>query len=308
MSDRGAARVFFFKHSLERHAVFPGRYSFAVRGSALTRSGTGFMLNADWRGRVYADAYADETPGPNLDPNVFSDVLPWHLSFCRICKRVPKNLIDGAPLSHRVRTGDVVMFGNAVSTHILFVDTVLCVTATPQLPKRGNELVLYDRYADLKAEVPQLEGHDWNSFAATRSYELNLADAAPGRGHHWSGVSPHRMIVGRRWDDPTDITPDELLQRFVGGAGFNFIPLANEQASNNQAVVRRPGLYCQRFEPAGGLLKQANVVELGHEDGERLLRTVFDAVDVLVLDPIEPEHTLRSHFASEVPMRGGDVS
>lgn len=299
MRERDAATVFFFKHPLERHRGIPGRYAFAARGRALSRSGAEFTLSGGWRGNIYADGYANEMPGPNLDPNVFSDVLPWHLSFCRICNLRPRNLICGVPLSYRVRKGDVVVFGNLVSTHIVFVDVVFVVAATPELPKIGDEFALRDRYPELRAGVPQLEAHDWDSFAATRSYRLNLADTAAGRGHHWSNVVPYRMIVGRRWDEPADITSVELRQRFVDRAGFNCIPLAGKQASKNSAVVRRPELFCQRFEGADRLLRGGHVVELENADGERLLRTVFEAAETLVLDPIEPERPLQLADPSE---------
>lgn len=299
-------QVFFFRHSFERNGrnpEIPGRFSFAASGSALVREGERFRVENAWQGHIYADGYANEQPAPNLDPNVFSDLVPWHLSFCRISDLKKKNLVRGVSLGAAVNPGDLVVFGTVLSTHIVAVDAVLCVARTPVLPKRGNCLVLEEKFDELKAEIPEIQHLSWESFTQTRTYRLNLRDAGPSGGHHTSKVSPYRLIIGKRHTNATGATAAELERQFRTGNGFNFIPLSDQQASTNRSIRSRPQLFCRRYENALRLL-ECNITKLRPQDGERLVTLLLREAQVLVLDPLVPAGPLRPHEASEVPLQG----
>jgi hypothetical protein len=86
--------VYFIKHSLDKYRGVPGRYGFNVHSASLQRRGTTWSPSR-YSGQVYADGQGDEQPSFNVDPYVFSDVLPWHLSYCLIDKRDKKRTLRG---------------------------------------------------------------------------------------------------------------------------------------------------------------------------------------------------------------------
>lgn len=130
--------VFFFQHPLTRREGNkgpPGRFAFDAKGQSVNLRTARIE---EWKGQVYADGLAANQPGSNMDPNVFSDVLPWHLTYCRIISREATSVVAGIPaaglpalpvLPEVVHPGDLIVFGDVVSTHIECVDTVMCVRA-----------------------------------------------------------------------------------------------------------------------------------------------------------------------------------
>jgi hypothetical protein len=280
-------RVYFVKHGLNAYGNLPGRYAYGVKGYALTQVGQG-LKRKRFSGTIYGDARSDNTPGANVDPHVLSETLPWFLSFCLIDARNKKRLVSGSNkiLSETVRPGDVILFGGLLSTHIVFVDTVLCVSATPELPQQEGTLDVR-AYHRVNADVYGLG--TWRSFVKSRDYQLNLKDAESGGGHHRTKVRPHRQIVGRRRPaSASKISRSALLKQFIGGKGFNFVPLAvhPEPVSRNKSLKRTPGLLTLRFKGASGVLSMP-VNRLPASVGSDMLRLVL-AAETLVLDPIIP--------------------
>ncbi|WP_437624050.1 hypothetical protein [Sorangium sp. So ce1151] len=118
--------MYFVKHSYDTHRGVPGRYAFRISARSLHRSASTWFPSA-FQGDVYADGYAANQPGPNVDPNVFSDLMPWHLAFCLIDKRNKKRFLAGTTsiLTDVVKPGDTICFGWPISAHIVLVDTLL---------------------------------------------------------------------------------------------------------------------------------------------------------------------------------------
>lgn len=87
-------------------------------------------------GIIYADGYDHEQPGSNVDPNVFSDLPPWLLAYCLIDSTVAKRLVhsDRVLLPQRVNEGDLMVFGFVLSTHLLIIDMIICVSRVAELP------------------------------------------------------------------------------------------------------------------------------------------------------------------------------
>ena len=281
-------RSFFFRHSLNRppHRGL-GRYAFDVTGSCLQRAAGNVYHPAPFNGRIYADGQADNQPGSNVDPNVFSDLLPWFLAFCRISRRTARECVSGGTqiLSERVQPGDIVFFGGRLSRNLIFIDTILRISQTVILPQVGGCF-------SLQAHAGQvLQGLGltctWSEFSNSRSYSLNLIDAEAGRVHNETEVNPHRMILGTRRAIERPQRQETLLKCFLDGEGFNFIPLANAQASKNKGVRARPGLFTTSFVNACSILSD-NVSELDAAHAEALLSLVFQQADTLVLDPPQP--------------------
>jgi hypothetical protein len=77
----------------------------------------------------------------------------------------------------------------------------------------------------------------------------------------------------------------------LSGNGFNFIPLAAKQLSYNRSVTTRPGLFTAKVAGVRNLVRSTKqrVWRLPEGMAERLVRSVADEADVLVLDPIEPD-------------------
>ena len=303
-----AASVFFFRHQIGRsdhRPEIPGRFAFDVSARALQRHNSAYQAEPLWRGTIYADAYEDGKPAPNVDPNVFSDVLPWHLSFCRISDRKASSIVEGnSVLSEVVVAGDVVVFGELISTHQIAVDSVMTVGRIVEIGQSGDELVLSRRFDDFRYQLlPELSSHDLSSFRGTNTFRLNLVDAEPNEGHHVSRVSPHRVIVGTRSVEFEDTSTDELLDAAMVGLGFNFVPLAAVQSSTRQDIRPRPNLFCRRYEGAGRILAE-KVTKLSPQNGRRLLATIFRDADTLVLDPLEPASLLHRHDHAGQRLRG----
>jgi hypothetical protein len=250
-----------------------------------------------WVGIVFGDGYDVDTPGPNIDPNIFADLLPWHLSFCRIGDRKEKNLVGalpaqhaGAVLSEVVAPGDLVAFGGALSTHTVFIDTVLCVDRCPELPQRSGSFMLEEGFPDYWVAAGGAPTVDWPAFAASRVFRWNLKDSMRGGHHEVTGIRPHRQIVGRR-GVPSVADRNTVHVALKNGEGFNFIPLAEQQVSSNKAVRARPGLFTARVHGVGNLIRSAKsrVWRLPDPMAADLVAAVAFRADVLVTDPLEPD-------------------
>lgn len=286
-------RVFFFLHPLDSYRGVPGRYAYKARGRAidLVRH-----RKEDFKGVVYADGLDDEGPGPNVDPHVFSDLIPWHLSFCNIDKRTAKTAVrgdvpapanEGAVLSEVARPGDLILFGNSASTHIVWIDTVLCVGDRVAIPQRHGRLQVLERLPEYWTTGTKRDfgGQvDRDEFLASRTFQLGLRDSTAGGGHHETEIEPHRQIVGRRME-PESAEREVLFGEFRDGNGFDFIPLRAEQVSTRAGIRCRPGLFTANVEGiAAALGGGSGVVALSRLYGRDLVRTIIDKADRLVLD------------------------
>lgn len=286
--------VFFFQHPLAGRNT-PGRFPYGASADAVDLdAGT----CRPWTGTIYADGFGADTPGPNIDPHVFSEVLPWHLSFCRLSDDASSNLVAGASrsevLSKLVKRGDVIIFGNAFRLNVVWVDTVICVHGRATIPSEGGQFVIEDQFERYWQDVSEFEPEmTWERFKRVRDYRLNLIDAIPPDGRHTTtAVVPHSQIIGRRRGEagPNDRT--SILTRILAGDGFNFIPLRATDAlllTDNQQERDRPGLLTFEFELKRQLDSVENEVHLLAEDlGKRLLDAILRAAKDLVLDPIRP--------------------
>jgi hypothetical protein len=283
---------FFFKHGLTTYRKVPGRYRYDVTGTAMVRKNEHF-LRKSFSGPIYGDALGKNRPSSNIDPNVLSDVLPWFLSFCLIdgCNAKRKINGKGQTLAKTVRAGDVIVFGGLLSTHLLFVDTVLCVARTAHIPQSGKRLSV-DGYYRKNARTLGLG--TWQSFISSRSYRLNLIDAEQGGGHERTKVEPHLQIIGRRGPLGDTVEPDVIARNLLRGDGVNFIPLAfgSEPLSRNRGVRRSPGLLTVRFTGAARVLCHS-INKLAPSNSETLLHSIVSAADTLVLDPVEPVYPVK---------------
>lgn len=250
----------------------------------------------DWSGVVFGDGYGPDTPGPNVDPNILADVLPWHLSFCRIGDRKKKSLVGAVPplrapavLGEVAVVGDLIVFGDALSPHIMFIDSVLCVGSLPEIPQRSGSFVLQKQFARYWAATGGRPSMSWAAFERSRVFRWNLHDSMPGRRHETTGVCPHHQIVGRRAVPPR-LDRDSIRVALENGSGFNFIPLAAERVSRNREVLARPGLFTARVNGVGKLVRSTKnrVWRLPVAMATNVLDSIARNADVLVLDPLEP--------------------
>lgn len=252
-----------------------------------------------WSGTVYADGFAADTPGPNVDPNVFSELLPWHLSFCRISGTDEASLVAGTRppdvLSNLVRDGDVIIFGDTFNSDTVWVDTVLCIYGTATIPALGKQFILEEQFDRYRQDVLEFVGGiSWEKFTTFRDYRRNLVDTVePGGKHTSTGVVPHKQLIGRRAQHdqvPTD--REKIHELFSSGDGFNFIPLRATSArhlTNNKQEHERPGLLVFTFELRRLLEDVESRVHLLSDDlGQRLLHAILGASTFLVLDPVQP--------------------
>lgn len=296
------AGVFFFRHPLEPVTdgrMVPGRVRYDAHGTAIMLQERAVQ---PWAGFVYGDGFAANEHGPNVDPNVFSDVMPWHLSFCHIHNRKEKNWVVGrngdAVLSEVVRPGSVIAFGDYTSPHIVWIDTVMCVERRVELPtEAGGVFALQEHFDEYWEQLRDLAGPlRWQEFARTMTFKLNLEDTFPSRAHHTTKVLPHRQIVGRR-RVPVDTRRHALTDAILAGEGFNFIPLGGAQASINSEVRTRPGLLSVRVRELGRLFEnnpQRKVHELPAALGTELIKQIIDGSAMLILDPIKADGIRRS--------------
>ncbi len=285
-------RVYFFQHGLDEYRGIPGRYRYDVKGRIID------LVSAekrDWAGVVYADGIAENTPGPNIDPHVFSDLVPRHLSFCNVDKRTSKTAVrghlpaaaaEGAVLSEVVRPGDLVLFGNWLSTHLLWSDTVLCVGECMSIPQRNNCLTIVENleeYWPAATKRPFDKERSLDEFLQSRTYLLGLKDSTSTGGHHRTEIDPHLQIVGSR-HEPEVLTRDALVEALCNGTGFSFIPMRARQDSGNKSVRARPGLFVLEHRGiAAELGGGSGVVALSHVFGKRLIRRLIETADTLVL-------------------------
>jgi hypothetical protein len=285
--------TYFFRHSIKAQIwannSVPGRYRYDVTGCALVATADRFEPR-EFKGSVFGDAIADNTPGSNVDPNVLSDVIPWFLSYCLIEKRDEKRCVADdnrrSLLSEIVRPGDLIVFGNYVNSRVIFVDTVFCVSTVLVIPQSGGNLDIQEYH---RQHGPELGLPDWEDFKKTRAYLLNLKAGRPGGSHHEAHINPHLQIVGtRKQNHPATINKDSLLQQCLAGEGFNFIPLKQSyESSNNEIATRRPLFSTDLFDFAKEI-KQNSINPLKDGDASRLLRAIVHQSDELVLDPIAP--------------------
>jgi len=285
--------VYFFEHPLEAYQM-PGRYAYQASAKAIDLDAG--MLRP-WTGTIYADGFGADTPGSNIDPNVFSEVLPWHLSFCRLTDSKASSIVaDGqrpAVLSELVQQGDLIIFGNTFNSKITWVDTIMCVYGRVVIPSKGGHFLLEDefqRYWDSVFEFePQMT---WERFKGLRDYRCNLIDAMPPNGRHTTtAVVPHNQIIGSR-PKFVDKNRAAIAAQLLAGDGFNFIPLRALDApllTDSEQEELRPGLLTLMFELKKRFERIENSVHLlPHDLGRRLIVGILDAAKYLVLAPIEP--------------------
>jgi len=221
-------------------------------------------------------------------------VLPWHLSFCRLGKQIPRYCVDGDSrmglLPAAARRGDIVLFGGCLSTNLFFVDTILCVARAVSIPHRNGEFVLRERFDEYWRSVFRWRASraDWNLFTVSRSFLHGLVDCLPEGMHHSTGADPHLQLLGRR-KTPMGLSRSALLSDFLRGRGFNCIPLRKVPASTRVDVLARPGLFTAQHHHLSHLLKH-KVALLPSDHGVALLETVLRIADTLVLDPLIPTH------------------
>lgn len=157
----------------------PGRYPYRAQGVAVDLD-TGLL--GPWVGTIYADGFAADTPGSNVDPNVFSEVLPWHLSFCRLTDRKATSIVSGGRhsgvLGELVEPGDLIVFGNIFNSKIAWVDTVMCVHGRAVIPVEGGQFMLEDRFQRYWDDVSELEPQ------MTWDLGSDLIDAILGAAKH----------------------------------------------------------------------------------------------------------------------------
>lgn len=276
----------------------PGRFGYDVKGDALVGNASTFSVSS-FDGRVYGDARGDNKPGSNVDPNILSEVMPWFLSFCRICNRAPHNLV--APdrvrlLSEEVGLGDLVIFGgDGIAKDVVFVDTVLCVGATLEIPQLKGRLNVRE-YFDRHAATLGLLG-SWDKFTTTRAYRCNLKDSEEGRNHHGTKVNPHHQIVGKRsvMGHPTTIAKEAVVELLLSGNGFNFIPLRPDSPfTENKEVISRPGLFSTKITGIYRQIKEDDgdvkikVAKIDPDLARWLIRAIVYQSEKLVLDPVTP--------------------
>lgn len=319
-------QVYFFKHPLisrhSKHGVIPGRYGYDIEGQALSATNKCLHLR-EFRGQIYGDACGDNQPGSNVDPNVLAEVIPWFLSYCRICTRADHNLVlpEKRLLSEVVQRGDVIVFGGdedngrCLGLDVIFVDTLLRVDVVVEIPRKyppnGKGLDVQE-YCLRQSAVLSLP--TWREFKKSRDFRYNLVDAMPPPqvGAHYTskvGVgNPHLQIVGTRFADQQNkvrsSSIEDLIQRFVGGRGFNFCPLLSIETdysllTSSSEIARRRGLFVtNKVEGVSAALSHQKVVRLPSKMGESLLNTIIHQAKELVLDPVIPTQILKQESPS----------
>lgn len=291
-------RVFFFLHPIAPFRVghgspVPGRVGFDVEGSAVDLR-CGELV--DWSGTVYGDGFESNQPGSNVDPHIFSDLIPWHLTYCLIDKRAPKTYVQNPPtglapnaiLSEAVQRGDAIVFGGTFNTNVFWADTVLRVDHTAPLPIRDSRLRIVE---DIESYWPLATGEPFDARTSrerllkSKTYRYGLVDSEPGGMHNKSDIAKPIQIIGRR-GKPAETCRRGLVAELREGLGFNFIPLAKAQNSCNQDLLKRPGLFNARFPSIQRLLgpRSSGVVTLPEKQGVDLLSTIVEQADVLVVD------------------------
>lgn len=285
--------AFFVRHPLEpQESSIPGRVPYQVSAMSLVREVDTYKRE-QFDGTIFADGFGENRPGPNVDPNVFSELIPWFHAFCQISSQsAPYHIAEcGAGLSECVAQGDLVFYGGAISTNMLFVDTVLCVERTVLLPQRDGRFQVKERVQELLTKL-ELDMSP-QSFLDSRTYRLNLRDAEADGRHSKTELDPHRILIGRRLaaHDLPHADSATLLELFCTGLGFNFIPVCFAAPSKNKSVRVRPGLFVSRFPDANRMLHRKLCV-MTVDQTTSLLRSIFAASDRLVLDPVVPTSSL----------------
>ncbi|AUX27008.1 uncharacterized protein SOCEGT47_075810 [Sorangium cellulosum] len=305
--------VFLFKHCLRGYKT-PGRFPFIVEGRALRRIGSAYITEPSLRRIVYVDGYGANTPGPNIDPFVLSEVLPWILSFCNINKQDdeflarPVGAFDAVSprkiLPKSVNVGDVIVFGDLLPRRIIAIDTVLCVGRQPvELPQDGGQFVLRSRFNAYWKQFGGAYGAmTWNQFKNLPEFKWNLADTLDKHetiselgyerptSHHRARLPTHLQILGRRGETVGGAV-DTLLSDFLGGRGFDFIPLADSPPHamrGMRKVEEWPGLFIRPWDGAQAVHRagRLKVARLDCGLGESLLRLIFEEARELVVGPL----------------------
>ena len=201
-------------------------------------------------------------PGPNVDPNVFSDLVPWFHSFCEISSSDAKHHVIPSTLglSMLAAPGDIVFYGGAVSSpHELFVNTVLCVGYLVSLPQSDGKFRIRECVRELLSEM-QLDV-SVDAFYESYTYRLCLRDAERDGCHPGTRLVPHRTLIGRRLETKQDGLNSStlLLELFESGSGLNFIPV-RRLPSRSEGVPCHPGLFVTEFRDAKTMLNAKSVV------------------------------------------------
>jgi len=237
-------KVYFLQHPLTTFGM-PGRFSYKARASAIDLDE---KVRKSWSGTLYADGFAADTPGSNVDPNVFSEVLPWHLSFCRLSDSETSSIVSGAArrgvLGELVAQGDLIVFGDTFNNRITWVDTVMCVHGRAVIPSEGGQFILEENFTRYWDEVSEFEPQmTWERFTRLRDYRRNLVDTMPPDGRHrTTSVVPHYQVIGRRPKDVAVSRP-AIVEQLLAGDGFDFIPLRATDApllTKNDEEKNRP--------------------------------------------------------------------
>ena len=157
MNDSTSPRGIFMPHPRRRNGDVPGRYPLQATVQALTPQGTKCTETI----LVHGDAYSLNQIGPNMDPCVFSDPLPWIWSYCRMSSsggavwggNYIMDATDGVPwktgrlLNRELRVNDIVFFGSFENNGKIWIDTVLVVGEKKRwkvTPLKGKASVLTD--------------------------------------------------------------------------------------------------------------------------------------------------------------------
>lgn len=314
--------VYFFRHGFSpltgARGPIPGRCRFSVLGRSLERDGATFTASPPAAHQIYVDGFEADGPGSNVDPNVLAAKLPWFLSFCRATTPVWDLAREEDPphgpctLAAMVRAGDVVVFGEPVWTNAVAVDTVLCVGERVTLPARANpgraaSFSLekdFARYWDECVSKGLAVGSmSWEAFRRSADFVLNLVDSLSSARaeallghpretmHQTPGVNPQMQIVGRRCRIDSPVAAGALVDQFMAGNGFDFIPTGTLPDLGHLAS-RLPDVFIARFEGAKDRLwpgekSQPSIFRLNEQDGRTLLSAILMHAEQLVHGPLE---------------------
>jgi hypothetical protein len=307
-------KAFFLKHPLTRkneNSGPPGRFRFDIAANALGRLGNTYNL-AKYDGSIYADGRADNKPASNIDPNVFSDVIPWFHTYCLIdaspdpksdMKRFVYDAVAQQETPHRLPEstvpGDVIIYGNTIygntrEPNVLFIDTVICVEQCIPVPQKDGRFDIDAYYNTYKSALGLPD--TFHEFKHTRTYYCNLVAAEPPHGRHQltHNRDPHYQIIGRHAETSSiqKTTATALLTQFINGNGFNFIPLRKMCCSDDAEIVARPGIFTAKFTRNVRDELTHSITELPSGFAEDILVALLGQSDRLVIGQIEPKKTL----------------
>jgi len=227
---------FFFHHPLIADPPRPGRYPMDSVGTLVDLAG---RVLRNTRFAVPADGLAPNTLGSNVDPCPFAAPLAVIHTFCKLDKRGGKFYIPPGTsnLAHSVSPGDVVFYGHLHTSSRqpveLYVDTVLVVertpdlpTAPPGIPRKVNHFVTGPAFATAllgsSLAIPSTEL--WSRLQQMDVWNMNLIDVLPHSYHEHTAYRPHRIIVGA-------VAPDGSERVALDARSTSYVPLITDSLS-----------------------------------------------------------------------------